>query len=378
MKVGKVRQGSQNELISAIERYHQEHSLSNQEAQSHLTAEQQAFRTQEQLLLRNRDKLSSPAAVLTARKETNGKDALTSTIFHRNIGLFETTEVNKLSFFEANSFRKSVSFSDVTRLSLVSSQIDQEVPQSQENERHCQLDVAMARLLLLYLKRIYAVLIGLQCRIPKLIIYYASSSSLGRHANLSSRSQRSKKSNRSDVIGGQQLGIKCMLMSNFPMPDFHVQWSDGTRLKYQLADGYCTIIHKINEKSVAMIDQSGAGPGSAGGVLPGIGEVLQWEGKFNLHGSLVPTAGGSSMPARENRASSNVSIGSVPSLSPSMVSDDIASLPELLKPYLLESQIALVKCLKEERKSNSVNSDGLNPTNFGRTDEIQPVVIVEN
>lgn len=55
-----------------------------------------------------------------------------------------------------------------------------------------------------------------------------------------------------------KVDCKCMLMSNCPLPDFHVQFSDGTRLKYSLESNLLVIERKADsvlwEGSINVID----------------------------------------------------------------------------------------------------------------------------
>jgi len=52
-------------------------------------------------------------------------------------------------------------------------------------------------------------------------------------------------SNARNRIGGTnanaQIDLKCMLMSNLPLPDFCAQWADGTYLRYNLSTGHVCV-----------------------------------------------------------------------------------------------------------------------------------------
>ena len=73
----------------------------------------------------------------------------------------------------------------------------------------------------LYLKT--ALIIGeIRSKIPKLVLYLT--------VNDVQKGQAA-------VNTGGKIACKCMLMSNTPLPDFCVQWADGTKLRYCLENG---------------------------------------------------------------------------------------------------------------------------------------------
>lgn len=160
------------------------------------------------------------------------------------------------------------------------------------------------------------------------------------------------------------LGLKCLLMSNAPFPDFHAQWQDGTRLRYTLcqeaSSDPLTAQSKVPVESepsamtsTANATASGSNRGSisrssnvfldrprqvlrnaSSGQMEEIAAV-RWEGTL----SLLP----SSTTMLHPRETS-----SLPSASTSTA--DITSVPSSLRMYLLQAQTALVRCLQEDRK----------------------------
>lgn len=127
------------------------------------------------------------------------------------------------------------------------------------------------------LSRALKIIDRITLRIPKLIVYYTSSSS----------------------------SMKCMFMSNQPLPDFHIQWTDGTRLTYSLQSNHLHILSTSSK--------------------------LQWRGTLHL-------SGGSDSSAD--------------------------TMPTQLRHYLHVSQQALLQCMKEERKLNDKSRVSLTSTSM--------------
>lgn len=76
--------------------------------------------------------------------------------------------------------------------------------------------------------KIGVIVMEVKSRIPRLVYYL----SVARAERILVGDLRRKVSENQ-----RKIACKCMLMSNSPLPDFRVQWFDGTRLKYALSSG---------------------------------------------------------------------------------------------------------------------------------------------
>jgi hypothetical protein len=118
--------------------------------------------------------------------------------------------------------------------------------------------------------------------------------------------------------------MKCMLMCNNPLPDFHVQWSDGTRLVYALQSSSLSIYKPgtvtTSDAQTSTSEARGKEESHEGS------QSLRWEGQLSLEET--PSV---------NRTSSNRLLPSI---------------PQIFHSYLLESQDALQRCLHHEKQHN--------------------------
>lgn len=160
------------------------------------------------------------------------------------------------------------------------------------------------------------------------------------------------------------LGLKCLLMSNAPFPDFHAQWQDGTRLRYTLCQeassdpltAHCKVSLESEPSAMTNTRNATTSGGYRGnssrssnvfldrprqvlrnassGQMEEIAAV-RWEGTL----SLLPSSNTTLHP-RDTSC--------LPSASTSTA--DITSVPSSLRMYLLQAQTALVRCLQEDRK----------------------------
>lgn len=100
-------------------------------------------------------------------------------------------------------------------------------------------------------------------------------------------------------------------MSNSPLPDFHAQWQDGTRLVYRLDNGKVLIDHPAQALNTEH-------------------HAIRWEGELFLLPSSTET--------------------------PNTSFNGVLTVPPALQSYLLASQTALMRCLEEVRNSESLSS----------------------
>ena len=73
--------------------------------------------------------------------------------------------------------------------------------------------------------RVHRIFDAIKSRVPRIVLYLSVASAckiLRKH---------------NDGIARNKIECKCMLMSNGPLPDFHVQWYDQSKLKYSLQSG---------------------------------------------------------------------------------------------------------------------------------------------
>lgn len=152
---------------------------------------------------------------------------------------------------------------------------------------------------------------------------------------------------QSQEKGQRILDMKCMLMSNTPLPDFHAQWVDGTRLIYRLDRG-----HIVIDKPAHCSAESRS-------------HALRWDGH-------IPLA-----PSHEHPSS--ITSGNL-----------LLTVPEQLQQYLLTAQLAVTRCLREasgiDRNSTkslgsmmSSNTSNLTSKTLRSAKSLQvfPIVIVD-
>jgi hypothetical protein len=89
------------------------------------------------------------------------------------------------------------------------------------------------------LKKIYIrtslIIEEIKSRIPKLVLYMSVTSA---HLIKQRFQQSSSTIDKSTTSSSKtKIECKCMLMSNTPLPDFCIQWHDGTKLRYSLSTG---------------------------------------------------------------------------------------------------------------------------------------------
>ena len=197
------------------------------------------------------------------------------------------------------------------------------------------------------LHHIAAVFEGIRRTTPKLILYLATSSvhelgnirrdPLFQRSNLTNNDNVTSEVDDLHVVQREKrtsnVDCKCMLMSNSPMPDFQVQFADGTRLKYSLQQNTLLIERKQQASKLLAGDR----PDSQG---------IRWEGV------IVPAA-----PTGEKLSSSydTITMGS-----------HLNSMPAHLRLYTTVAQKALSLCmdelqLREQQQDNSpkrMKSDG--------------------
>lgn len=212
-------------------------------------------------------------------------------------------------------------------------------------------DTKQSELLATLLRRMNRLLKGVQSQLPKAILYTSSSRMRPQSTLLRNRSGRQRynryrsfqspesvKLTPSNVeqpleVDGETsnisvpppppppplepnvhsagLDMKCMLMSNSPLPDFHAQWQDGTRLVYRLDNGKVLIDHPAQALNTEH-------------------HAIRWEGELFLLPSSTET--------------------------PNTSFNGVLTVPPALQSYLLASQTALMRCLKEVRNSESLSS----------------------
>ena len=76
-------------------------------------------------------------------------------------------------------------------------------------------------------QRVYQMVETIKSRLPRIILYLS----------VSSACRILNKNNHDEERSKSKIECKCMLMSNAPLPDFHVQFYDQTKLKYSLQSG---------------------------------------------------------------------------------------------------------------------------------------------
>ena len=79
------------------------------------------------------------------------------------------------------------------------------------------------------------------------------------------------------ISDSTKIEMKCMLMSNFPMPDFCAQWADGTYLRYSLCSGAMIVDCPIGQPARYSLASRLAGieaAVAAGGQLHAEGDIL--------------------------------------------------------------------------------------------------------
>jgi hypothetical protein len=122
-------------------------------------------------------------------------------------------------------------------------------------------------------------------------------------------------------VNSPGLDMKCMLMSNSPLPDFHAQWQDGTRLVYRLDNGRVLIDHPAQATSSER-------------------RAIRWEGELFL------------LPSSTE--------------APNTCLNGVLTVPPALQSYLLASQTALMRCLEEVRNSENLSSTMRGDGHFSR------------
>lgn len=206
------------------------------------------------------------------------------------------------------------------------------------------------------IERIYMLIQGIQCRIPKCIFYYQPSSTtkLSRlhssnypqphqqqvliYNHSSSSSANSSSHNDMMIQHIRKQNIKCMLMSNHPFPDFHVQWNDGTRLKYKLESGLLTII-KPNTSSNNNNQQQEEN------ITNSNNHTIRWEGILPRHQFTSSSSfTDSSINPQQLTSTTTNNIITIPNHL------DAINMPQILKYYFIESQLLLTKVLLKEKQ----------------------------
>jgi hypothetical protein len=146
----------------------------------------------------------------------------------------------------------------------------------------------------------------------------------------------------SKLADTSNISCKCMLMSNLPLPDFRVQFADGTKLQYYLQSGKLHI-----ESNLHNSDSNNKVPIIWDGLMSDTGVINEkFNNNYQLNDSEEHTTGfskESDIVDDNNGFNSNA--------------------PNSVKDYIHLSQVALKKCLQEEKISSttrsSYNSPGL-------------------
>jgi hypothetical protein len=198
----------------------------------------------------------------------------------------------------------------------------------------------LPKCLCMALHHIAAIFEGIRRTTPKLILYLATSSISDLHDERAGRFSKGSTIVDNDYIssevdehrtlrGKQRKGnvdCKCMLMSNSPMPDFQVQFADGTRLKYSLQRNTLLIERK----------QSTARTGEGLDVNSGLpSQGIRWEGSIDP--ALIAPSEEQPRQLCDNY-SRNITMGS-----------HLNSMPAHLRWYTTVAQKALSLCMKEHQ-----------------------------
>jgi hypothetical protein len=147
--------------------------------------------------------------------------------------------------------------------------------------------------------------------------------------------------------------IKCMLMLNDPLPDFHIQWMDSTRLKYALSTSEISIDmvvppnHTSNTTTThdSTRDNNSNNRGEKSPV-----KRWKWEGKLILcpqETSPISSGGARHLLSSGNRLPQDQSDSR---LYHEMFMKNLLHIPDIFRPKILEAQMALIKCLQYDRK----------------------------
>ena len=181
--------------------------------------------------------------------------------------------------------------------------------------------------------RIAKILDAAKSRLPKIILYITpiDNRSTSKHVNQACINSSS--------IEPSYISCKCMLMCNAPLPDFRVQWSNGTTLLYSLQSGQLTI--DVNDDTSS----------------------FSWSGCMSEKTLQAPNEGINVRESAETDFSSSDNSSSV-------TWANVLYVPHKAKPYLSIAQKAMTRCLTEESKLRFDVKKG------GATAKNKPVIIV--
>ena len=136
---------------------------------------------------------------------------------------------------------------------------------------------------------------------------------------------------------------KCMLMSNEPLPDYRVQWANGTTLKYSLQSGSLKIelcnayasSNTSNDSSTTATD-----------------DLFVWEGfMHNDYNSSVSVNDSNDIGKLRDSAETDSD-----KLSSNHINFNSSNFPDRIKSYIHIAQLTMGKCIQMAAKSNSSTS----------------------
>jgi hypothetical protein len=177
----------------------------------------------------------------------------------------------------------------------------------------------------LMLRHLASLLESIRSSTPQLVVYLSSkdmdrllAARKGGHTRSPpSPDEATPSSSSSGRLQDKRVDCKCMLMSNSPLPDFHVQFEDGTRVRYFLHSNRVSIVRSSGE------------------------EPIQWTGTIYVDVKLSPPRDGSAVSGSDRM---------------------LDCMPRRLRRYAEVAQKALSVCLYEQTalisRSTSLKSEG--------------------
>jgi hypothetical protein len=90
---------------------------------------------------------------------------------------------------------------------------------------------------------------AMQSRIPRIVMYLSSEHKEAKVIDNAMRASQAGVKHVSNPTEGKKspaMSCKCMLMNNFPLSDFCIQWANGAKLSYTLKDGTALLSYPVS------------------------------------------------------------------------------------------------------------------------------------